>query len=207
MLAASFDRAGRRICNELLYGATIGDHMVRRHDGHAYLVVDRAILHRARQELRTQTVLFQKAQMAYLFTRGHTKGASPAAIATRAGIDPQGLERTLTDYNETARQARTDPLGKPAAYLQPLVSGPYYVFDCSLDSSMFYPCPMITLGGLRVHDDTGLVLREDGTTVEGLYAAGRSAVGVCSNSYVSGLSLADAVFSGRRAGAHAAGAA
>lgn len=33
-----------------------------------------------------------------------------------------------------------------------------------------------------------------------LYAAGRAAVGICSNSYVSGLSLADCVFSGRRAG-------
>jgi 3-oxo-5alpha-steroid 4-dehydrogenase len=40
-----------------------------------------------------------------------------------------------------------------------------------------------------------------------LYAAGRSAVGLCSRSYVSGLSLADCVFSGRRAGRHAAAAA
>jgi 3-oxo-5alpha-steroid 4-dehydrogenase len=48
------------------------------------------------------------------------------------------------------------------------------------------------------------VRREDGSTIAGLYAAGRTAVGICSNSYVSGLSLADCVFSGRRAGAHAA---
>jgi 3-oxo-5alpha-steroid 4-dehydrogenase len=40
--------------------------------------------------------------------------------------------------------------------------------------------------------------------VPGLYAAGRSAAGLCSRSYVSGLSLADCVFSGRRAGRHAA---
>ena len=38
----------------------------------------------------------------------------------------------------------------------------------------------------------------------GLYAAGRNAVGICSNSYVSGLSLSDCIFSGRRAGRHAA---
>ena len=48
------------------------------------------------------------------------------------------------------------------------------------------------------------MLRPDGSTVAGLYAAGRTAVGICSNSYVSGLSLADCVFSGRRAGHHAA---
>ncbi len=69
---------------------------------------------------------------------------------------------------------------------------------------MAYPCPMLTLGGLVVDEDSGLVQRDDGTTITGLYAAGRTAVGICSNSYVSGLSLADCVFSGRRAGAHAA---
>ena len=47
----------------------------------------------------------------------------------------------------------------------------------------------------------------DGSSIDSLYAAGRSAAGLCSRSYVSGLSLADCVFSGRRAGRHAARAA
>ena len=51
---------------------------------------------------------------------------------------------------------------------------------------------------------SGQVLRPDGRPVDGLYAAGRTAAGLCSRSYVSGLSLADCVFSGRRAGHHAA---
>ena len=63
-------------------------------------------------------------------------------------------------------------------------------------------CPTITLGGLLVDELTGLVKREDGSTIPNLYAAGRTAIGVASHSYVSGLSLADCVFSGRRAGAH-----
>ena len=64
---------------------------------------------------------------------------------------------------------------------------------------------MLTLGGLVVDPGSGQVLRPDGSPVDGLYAAGRSAAGLCSRSYVSGLSLADCVFSGRRAGHHAAG--
>jgi len=40
--------------------------------------------------------------------------------------------------------------------------------------------------------------------LDGLYAAGRNAVGVSSHSYVSGLSIADCIFSGRNAGRHAA---
>jgi 3-oxo-5alpha-steroid 4-dehydrogenase len=58
---------------------------------------------------------------------------------------------------------------------------------------------MLTLGGLVVDEETGGVVG-----VGRLYAAGRSAVGLCSRSYVSGLSLADCVFSGRRAGVHSA---
>jgi len=60
------------------------------------------------------------------------------------------------------------------------------------------------LGGLVVDGITARVVREDGTPIEGLYAAGRNAVGVSSSSYVSGLSIGDCVFSGRNAGRHAA---
>jgi len=46
----------------------------------------------------------------------------------------------------------------------------------------------------------------DGSSIENLYAAGRNAVGLCSNVYfASGTSIADCVLAGRRAGAHAAG--
>jgi 3-oxo-5alpha-steroid 4-dehydrogenase len=58
----------------------------------------------------------------------------------------------------------------------------------------------MTLGGLVVDEDTGQVLRPDGAGIPGLYAVGRNAVGICSGGYISGLSIADAVFSGRRAG-------
>ena len=51
---------------------------------------------------------------------------------------------------------------------------------------------------------TGGVKGEDGGVIRGLYAAGRTAVGVCSRQYVSGLSIADCVYSGRRAGRAAA---
>jgi 3-oxo-5alpha-steroid 4-dehydrogenase len=63
---------------------------------------------------------------------------------------------------------------------------------------------MLTLGGLVVAEGSGQVCRADRSAIPGLYAAGRTAVGLCSHSYVSGLSLADCVFSGRRAGGHAA---
>jgi 3-oxo-5alpha-steroid 4-dehydrogenase len=56
------------------------------------------------------------------------------------------------------------------------------------------------MGGLAVDEETGAVKRSDGSLVQGLYAAGRVAVGLCSKGYISGLSIADTVFAGRRAG-------
>ena len=87
--------------------------------------------------------------------------------------------------------------------MQPLTQGPFYAMDISVDSR-FLPLPIMSFGGLRVEEESGLVLDAQGKPIEGLYAAGRTAVGVASQTYVSGLSFADCVFSGRRAARHAA---
>jgi 3-oxo-5alpha-steroid 4-dehydrogenase len=168
------DQAGQRVCDEMRYGAAIGDAIMRRHGGKAYLVMDDALVKKARRQLREQTLWFQRLQMWYLFTL-RRKGTP--------GIDEPGLAATLKEC------AGTKPL-KP----------PYSVLDMSIRPRIGFPAPMLTLGGLVVDERTGAVLRADGEPVPGLYAAGRTAVGICSHSYVSGLSIADAVFSGRRAG-------
>jgi 3-oxo-5alpha-steroid 4-dehydrogenase len=77
--------------------------------------------------------------------------------------------------------------------------------NCTIGNPWF-PLPCITLGGLTVEGLSGRVLRENGEPIEGLYAAGRTAAGICSNSYISGLSLADCVFSGRNCGREASAA-
>jgi 3-oxo-5alpha-steroid 4-dehydrogenase len=131
-----------------------------------------------------------------------------AGVAARAGLDPAGLTATLAAYNAAARDpAAPDPVGKPAAARRPQDQPPYYLIDCSIRPRLLYPAPVLTLGGLAVAPGSGQVLRPDGTPVDGLYAAGRSTVGLCSNSYVSGLSLADCVFSARRTARHATSAA
>ena len=79
------------------------------------------------------------------------------------------------------------------------IEAPYYIMDISIDSRLS-PLPTLTLGGLEEDEITGNVINTQGEAIKGLFAAGRSAVGVCSNIYVSGLSIADCVFSGRRVG-------
>jgi 3-oxo-5alpha-steroid 4-dehydrogenase len=121
--------------------------------------------------VKTQTAPFQRWQVRYLLGRGMVTAPTIEEAAAKAGIQAP------------------EPFGKP----------PYSLINVSVRAGFGYPCPMLTLGGLVVDEDTGQV-----RGVAGLYAAGRSAVGVCSDSYVSGLALADCVFSGRRAGQHVA---
>ena len=97
----------------------------------------------------------------------------------------------------------TDAQGKSTALLRPLRVAPFFAVNIDIDNLRFL-APCMTLGGLRVDGVTQRVVRADGSAIAGLYAAGRTASGVCSNSYVSGLSLADCIFSGRNAGRHAA---
>ncbi len=194
------DRAGQRVCDESRYGAAIGSVMVSKHDGTAWLLVDGKVLQEARQQLKSQTLWFQRFQMWYLLSRDRIEAPTLRALAARAGIDAEALASTVDAYN----RAPADAMGKDPAFVQPLAQPPYSLIDCSIRPRPAYPAPMLTLGGLVVSEESGQVLRPDGTPIAGLYAAGRTAVGVCSNSYVSGLSLADCVYSGRRAGRHAA---
>ncbi|QBJ97302.1 FAD-binding protein [Rhodococcus sp. ABRD24] len=199
------NREGQRICNELLYGAKIGEHIAEQTDVSAYLVVDSRILADAKRQVPEQTLWFQRLQTTYLYSVGNKKGATAEELARRTGIDPAGLARTLDQYNADRRDGRPDAMGKDPAHVTPLVDGPFYAFDCSIRIQAGFPCPVLTLGGLTVDEWTGAVTGSDGSPIPGLYAAGRNAVGICSQSYVSGLSIADCVYSGRRAGAVVAG--
>ena len=175
-----------------------------RHQGRAWLLVDRATVTQARRQLRGTTLWFQRLQAMYLLTAGRVSAPTVSALAARAGIDADGLAATLNAYNCAVAAGLADPAGKPADMVRAQYRPPYSLIDCSVRPRLANPAPMLTLGGLVVAEKTGQVRRSDGSLVPGLYAAGRSAVGLCSHSYVSGLSLADCVFSGRRAGSHAA---
>ncbi len=198
------DQAGQRLCDESKYGAAIGDAVIRLAGGRAWLVADSSIIADARRRLYGTTLWFQRLQAWYLLTMARTQAPSLAAAASRAGVDPSGLAATVAEYNAAAAAGTPDPVGKAANLVTAIERPPYSLIDLSIKPRLAYPAPMLTLGGLVVAEDTGQVLRPDGSPVPGLFAAGRSAVGLCSNSYVSGLSLADCVFSGRRAGQQAA---
>lgn len=191
------DANGERYVNEQLYGAAVGEAMVERADGAAFLVIDHALWKLARRQVGGgQTHWFQTAPTLLNLYTNARKADSIEALAKACKMER--LPGTVAAYNA---QDGDDPFGKTAHAV--LKAPPFYSIDCGIASRRF-PCPTLTLGGLVVDEETGAVRRDDGAAVPGLYAAGRNAVGVCSQQYVSGLSIADCVFSGRRAGRHAA---
>jgi len=197
------DKQGERYVNESLYGAAVGEAMVEHHRGEAVLIIDADIYATARSQVgRGKTQWFQTAPALLNLWVNRRKAGSIEGLAEACRMPPEALRATVDAYNAIADDPdAADPLGKDT--LAALRTPPYYAIDCSIGSRRF-PCPTLTLGGLRVDEATGAVLTEEATPIPGLYAAGRNAVGVCSQQYVSGLSIADCVYSGRRAGRHAA---
>ncbi|HEU0191642.1 MAG TPA: FAD-binding protein [Mycobacterium sp.] len=196
------DAHGQRIIDESRYGAALGRAMVKDHGGQGWILADAALMAEAKRQLLTQTLWFQRAQAAALMFAA-ARGSSLAEVARKAGIDAEGLQATVKAHNDAIDSRTADPVGKPADFCRRIDKAPFTLMNISVRPNLLYPTPMLTLGGVRVAEDTGAVLDAAGRAIPGLFSAGRTAVGICSQSYVSGLSIADCVFSGRRAGTSA----
>ncbi len=194
---------GERFANEFWYGAKIGEAMVERNHGVATLIIDEDLKKRAHEQSKPgQLQWFQRAAALMNLYLNCKKAEDVDALAEMLDVPRDTLQKTLSDYNESADGTRSDPFDKAGDSIHPFRDGPYYAIDCSLGSKR-HLCAVMTLGGLAVDEKTGQVRSETGGIVPGLYAAGRNAVGICSRQYVSGLSIADCVYSGLRAARHA----
>ena len=190
---------GERFVDETLYGAAIGKAMCDGRDGKAWVILDKPLVRVAKAEVSANGVLdFQKWPALMAMALGAKKASSLDSLANKISVPAEALKQSVQLHNAVAAGDVVDPYGKRSSDAVALGQGPYYAVNVSIDAPLF-PLPTLTLGGLKVDEATGQVLRENGEEIAGLYAAGRSAIGICSNLYVSGLSVADCVFSGRRA--------
>ncbi|MBB5916548.1 3-oxo-5alpha-steroid 4-dehydrogenase [Nocardia transvalensis] len=191
---------GRRFIDETRYGAAVGNALVREQGGKGWLLVDAALMGEARKQLASEAIWFQRLQAESMLRTSAVRADTVEEVARRAGISPEGLAATIRAHNEAIAGDRPDPQGKPREFTHPIEKGPFTLLDVSVRPKLTNPCPMFSLGGLVVDENTGAAHSSTGDPIPGLYVAGRSAIGICSESYVSGLSIADCVFSGRRAG-------
>ncbi|WP_439861839.1 FAD-binding protein [Pseudomonas sp. MBLB4136] len=191
---------GQRFVNEEVYGATLGQPLCEEQGGQGWLVLDARLRKQAiRQALFGGYWWFQSLPALALMLLRVRKGRSIEQLADATGMQADQLRASLQAYNAAARGDAEDPFGKSVGSRQVLDQGPYYACDISAGNPVF-PLGALTLGGLKVDEDSGALLDRNGQVIPGLFAAGRTAVGIPSHLYISGLSLADCVFSGRRAG-------
>lgn len=194
------DGEGRRLTNEEQYGARLGDAMMRRAGGRAFVIIDEALRRAALTEIGSGVLWgFQSFPARFLMLRAK-RAPTVDALAGKLGMSPAALRDTVAANNAAARGEAADPVGKSDEMRGLIGQGPFYALDISVDNPAF-PLPVLTLGGLAVDEATGAVKREAGGTIPGLYAIGRAARGLPSNFYVSGLSLGDCIWSGRRTAA------
>jgi 3-oxosteroid 1-dehydrogenase len=118
------------------------------------------------------------------------RAGSLSDLAAAIGVDAAGLAKAVTRFNEFAGAGRDeefgrgdsaydryygDPRVRPNPNLAPLARPPFYAVK-------IVPGDLGTKGGLRT-DARARVLREDGTVIEGLYAAGNASASVMGHSY------------------------
>ncbi|KAJ4188262.1 hypothetical protein NW767_011923 [Fusarium falciforme] len=197
---------GERVGAEDVYGALLTEKMMRNHQSQGFAIYDSTQWAKAKKQLPTQVPPVLKMQRYHWLYWDHKKARSLEKLAKKFGISPQGLRQTVDAYNDAIKNDKPDPTNKMPDTRSPILKPPFYGIDISIKLTKGLQQVIgLSLGGLRVEEESGLVLNEAGKPIKGLYAAGRNAVGICSSTYVSGLSLGDGVFSGRRAGVHAAG--
>src|SRR3546814_8839351 len=148
--------------------------MCEHQNGRAWLIIDRRARRAAIREALFGGLWAFQGIPALLLMAFAPRGTTAQVLAAKIGLPPAALKHSIERYNDGVRR-KQDALGKSAALLKEL-SGPYYALDISAASRSF-PCPAITLGGLRINEDSGAVLDAPGQDIEGLYAAGRTAIG------------------------------
>ncbi len=178
------DGDGERFVNEDTYAGRLGKASLLEHDGQMYFVHS------------DDTFAVNVA--------GYTAkwvAQTPAELEAEVGFPAGSLTATLERYNHHAASAHDPEFHKAPEWVVPL-HPPYGVVDLTVENSLY---ATFTLGGLRTSADAA-VLTPAGAAVPGLYAAGRTTAGIAGAGYVSGISLGDGTFFGRRAGRSAAGA-
>ena len=128
--------------------------------------------------------------------KGYTKtGATYEELAKELDVDPAAFANTMDTWNSYV-EAKNDPDFGRTSFANPLNNGPYYAIKVTAGVHH-------TMGGVTINSATE-VLKEDGTVIPGLFAAGEVTGGVHGANRLGGTAVADFVVFGRIAGESAA---
>jgi 3-oxosteroid 1-dehydrogenase len=206
------DKSGHRFFNESESYIDAGHHIYERNHTveaiPAYLIVDSRHRRRYPFGINLPGMTSKKA----LESGAIVKADSLEEIAAKLGIDPAGLKETAGKFARYAQTGKdedfhrgdsaydrfySDPRVRPNPNLGAVSKPPFY-------AAKVWPGDLGTKGGLLT-DEYARVLREDGSPIEGLYAAGNTTASVMGHTYPGpGATIGPAMTFGYVGGKHAA---
>ena len=128
--------------------------------------------------------------------KGYTvTGETYEELGKAMGVDEAAFAETMNTWNGYV-EAKNDPDFGRTSFANPLNNGPYYAIKVTAGVHH-------TMGGVTINSATE-VLKEDGTVIPGLFAAGEVTGGVHGANRLGGTAVADFVVFGRIAGESAA---
>lgn len=184
------DKAGNRFTDEAqAYTTFVHDQYERQKTTPAvpaYLIIDSR--HRKRYPLAglMPGSTPQKALDAGLLTKANTL----KELADKLGVDPEGLSRTITRFNAMVLRGVDEDYGRGGSAYDHFSGDPKYKPNPNMgtiEKAPFYaaeiwPGDLGTKGGVLT-DEFARALRDDGSVIEGLYAAGNCSASVMGREY------------------------
>lgn len=177
------NKEGKRFVNELLTRDVVSEAILNQTDKEAYLLFD--------QNVRDGLSAIEKYISAGIIYESDTI----EGLAEQIGVDAATLKETMDTYAKYQAAGKDEEFGRESME-EPLTSSKYYAGLCA-------PAVHHTMGGVKINTNTE-VLKEDGTAIPGLFAAGEVTGGVHGANRLGGNAVTDIVVFGRIAGTNAA---
>lgn len=177
------NQEGKRFIDEVNTRDVVSEAEIRQTGGYAYLIFD-------------QNMVDKSEPLKGYIEKGFTTQADTIEELGKAlEIDGAVIKETLETWNK-AVDAKKDEEFNRTAFTEKLDKAPFYSIKLS-------PGIHHTMGGLVINQDAQ-VLKEDGSPIKNLYAAGEVTGGVHGANRLGGNAVADIVVFGRIAGTKAA---
>ena len=178
---------GERFMNEAVMANVTftGNAIALQKDKTAFLIFDDAILKEMEKDFDTRNRVFPKTHFensqtiidAYLQSGiGNFYVAdSIEELCQQTGIEKDGLEKTIAQYNTFCQDGYDEQFNKNRAYLRPLIGKKWY-------AGRHFPSAYGSAGGIKINEKAE-VIGQDWKPIKGLYAAGTDACSIYGDSY------------------------
>lgn len=176
------NKEGKRFINELDTRDVVSAAILEQTDKQCYLVFDQAV-----RDSLAAIESYVKAGIVF-------EADTPEALGEQIGVDGAALAETLKTYAGYQAGGTDADFNRDSMEL-PLDQPKYYAALCA-------PAVHHTMGGVKINSNAE-VLKDDGTAIPGLFAAGEVTGGVHGANRLGGNAVTDIVVFGRIAGSSA----